>query len=125
VPVRYPWYRPQLLIHAARPVTEPEGVRIVQEIRAGAHVTGPIELPLNGPSAEEERSSRQPGGYGCLEAVVGIGACALAAVGLRHLRRKSEMRGLQVEDCNWRAMGRVDDLRWWPLNARQGSVHGL
>src|SRR5206468_5146119 len=73
VPVRYPWYRPQLLMQAARPVAEPEGVRIVQEIRAGGHVTVRIELPLNGPSPEEESSSRQPGRHGCLEAVVRVG----------------------------------------------------
>src|SRR5256712_5236085 len=120
MPVRYSWHRAQFLIQVAGPVTEPEEVRTVQEVRTGAHVTGPIELPLNGPSAEEERSARQPGRDGCLEAVVGVGACALAAVGLRHLRRKSEISGLQVEDRDGRPIERVDDLVRRPSPGRPG-----
>ena len=56
--------------------------RIVQEVRSGAHVTDPVDLPLDGPSPKEESSSRQPGRNGCFDAAIGIRAGALAAIGL-------------------------------------------
>src|SRR5204863_6060654 len=83
-----------------------------------------MELPLDSPAPEEERSPRKPGRDGGLEAVVRVGAGALAAVGLIHLRRKSEIGGLQVKERNRRAIERVDDLVRRPSRGRHGIVHG-
>src|SRR5439155_13269706 len=109
IPARYAWHPTEFLIQLAGPVAEPERVRIVQQVRAGVHVTGSVDDPLDSPSTEHESSSRQPGRYGCLEAVISIRAGAVAAVSLIHLRLHPEIGELQIINRQRRAIQRIDD----------------
>src|SRR6266516_6594088 len=106
------------------PVTEAERVGIVQEVRAGAHVTGPVDLALDRPSGKEESSPREPCRYGRLEAVVRIRARALAAIRLIHLRRGPKVGGLEIKNRQRRAIERVNDLVGRPGRERNRTVQG-
>src|SRR5436309_14920016 len=106
------------------PVTEAERVGIVQEVRAGAHVTGPVDLPLDRPSGKEESSPRQPCSYGRLEAVLRIRARALAAIRLIHLRRDPTVAGLESKNRQLRAIDRVNMMTERQGRERNHTIQG-